>query len=164
MKNVIVFVLATVAVLEFSALCILVPDNTIKTLQLRDLAQLTDANGAKIIDLTDRLIFIESALTFEGTASWYGNKEHGRIMANGKRFDQFAKTIATKFLPFGKMKWKVTRTDTGATTIVESTDDGPNVKGRIADLSFGAASELGMIQPGVVPVSIRMDLSGKVTS
>jgi len=161
MKNVIIFVLVVIAALEFAALYIVVPDNTIKTLQLRDLDGLTAANGAKIIELTDRLIFIESAFTFDGTASWYGNKEHGRIMANGKRFDQFAKTIATKFLPFGKMKWRVTRKDTGATTIVDSTDDGPNVPGRVADLSFGAAVDLGMIERGIVQVSIRMDLGGR---
>ena len=114
-----------------------------------------DLNAAEMSVLSDRIIYLQEMFSFEGTCSWYGvNGEHGRIGANNKRFDMFVRTMATKFLPFNKMKWRVIRLDNGATTTVESTDDGPNVKGRLFDLSYGAAMDLGMIEKGIVRVRI----------
>jgi rare lipoprotein A len=42
------------------------------------------------------------------------------------------------------------------TVLVEITDRGPFVKGRIIDLSEAAAKRLGMIGPGTTPVEIRL--------
>jgi rare lipoprotein A len=120
-----------------------------------DLAREIEANSAEISTLTDRMIYLQEMFSFEGKASWYGTGgEHGRIGANNKRFDMFARTMATKFLPFHKMKWRVTRLDTGKSIIVESTDDGPNVKGRLFDFSYQAAVDLGMIKAGTASVRI----------
>src|SRR6056297_1860537 len=46
----------------------------------------------------------------EGIASWYGGKFHGRLTANGERFDANKLTAAHKTLPFGTVV-KVTNTD-----------------------------------------------------
>jgi rare lipoprotein A len=154
MKNVIIFVLAVVAALEFSALCIVVPDNTVKALQLRDLDELTAANGVKMADLTDRLIFIESASWMETIASYYGEDHRGRITASGKPFNPDELTAASPWLPFGS-RWKVERLDTRATVQVVITDRGPAPRlGRGLDLSKAAAVQLGIVRKGLVRVSI----------
>jgi rare lipoprotein A len=102
----------------------------------------------------ERNMMLIEAFSFRGTASWYGDKEHGNIGANNKRFNKFALTMATKFLPFGGMKWRVTCLETGASIVLESTDDGPNIPGRLFDLSYQAAVELGMIEKGLIDVLI----------
>jgi rare lipoprotein A len=115
-------------------------------------------NSATMAALSDRLIGIQDALTYFGVASWYGTQgEHGRIGANGKRFNMHAMTAAAKRLPFGS-KWRVTRLDTGAWVIVTVTDDGPNRPGRLIDLSFEAARQLGMLNEGLVKVKITPEV------
>ena len=49
---------------------------------------------------------------------------------------------------------RVVRVDTGRSVIVRINDRGPFVKGRIIDLSYAAARELGMLQAGVVRVRV----------
>lgn len=90
-----------------------------------------------------------------GKASWYGADYQGRPTASGEPFNMYAFTAAHKTLPFGT--WvMVTRTDNQAWTIVRVTDRGPFVAGRIIDLSWGSASELGMVNEGVVPVQLEV--------
>jgi rare lipoprotein A len=36
-----------------------------------------------------------------GIASWYGDREQGRLMASGEPFDENALTAAHRSLPFG---------------------------------------------------------------
>lgn len=155
MKNIVIACLSAMVIVLAGGLIYILPDATIDHLEVRRLTAENDALAADNAVLVDALIQVEEALTFTGTASWYGDREHGRLMASGKRFDKFAKIMATKFLPFGRLNWKVTRTDTGASTIVPCEDDGPNVDGRIADLSFGAAEDLDMIESGLAPVEIK---------
>lgn len=89
-----------------------------------------------------------------GAASWYGPGFHGRQTANGERFDQDAMTMAHRSMKFGTCV-RVTRVDTGDSVLVRVNDRGPYVPPRIADLSRGAAAELGMLQRGVADVRLE---------
>ncbi len=82
---------------------------------------------------------------FKGVASFYGN-ESGRQTASGQRFDQNALTAAHLSLPFGT-KLKVTHD--GRSVIVTVNDRGPYIKGRVLDLSTGAARAIGLTSRGV---------------
>ena len=50
----------------------------------------------------------------------------------------------------------VTNLDTGSSAEVTINDRGPFAKGRIIDLSYGAAKALGMIGPGTIPVRLEV--------
>ncbi len=90
-----------------------------------------------------------------GWASWYGPGFHGRETANGETFDQDALTAAHRTLPFGS-EVKVTNTYTGQSVVVRINDRGPFVKGRIIDLSRGAARAVGLTAYGIAPVELRV--------
>jgi rare lipoprotein A len=90
-----------------------------------------------------------------GVASWYGNEFHNRQTASGSRFDTHAMTAAHRSLPFGT-KVRVTNTANAKSCIVEITDRGPFAKGRLIDLSYAAAEEIGMAQTGVANVEIEV--------
>ena len=89
-----------------------------------------------------------------GGASWYGIQFHQRKTANGERFDMGAMTAAHKTLPFGT-RVLVTASN-GRSVTVTINDRGPFVKGRVIDLSTGAASALGITGAGVAPVSLQV--------
>lgn len=82
-----------------------------------------------------------------GTASWYGKKFHGRKTANGEIYDMYAMTAAHPTLPLPSYA-KVTRPQTGQSIIVRINDRGPFHSSRIIDLSYVAATKLGLIGPG----------------
>ena len=81
-----------------------------------------------------------SGRSFSGMASFYGN-ESGSKTASGQRFNQHAMTAAHRSLPFGT-KLKVTHG--GRSVVVTVNDRGPFIKGRVLDLSTGAASAVGL--------------------
>jgi rare lipoprotein A len=86
-----------------------------------------------------------------GVASYYGKGFHGRRAANGEVFDMHAMTVAHKSLPFGT-KLQVTNMSNGKSVVVRVQDRGPYIRGRVLDLSFGAAQAIGMIQSGTAKV------------
>lgn len=88
-----------------------------------------------------------------GRASWYGPGFAGRPTASGEPFRPARRTAAHRSLPFGTVL-RVTRTDTGQHVRVVVNDRGPTAKGRILDLSRGAARRLHMLEAGVVPVEL----------
>jgi len=90
-------------------------------------------------------------VTFTGVASWYGDREHGRITANNERFSKFAMTAASKLFPFNT-RWRVRNLENGQEIIVRINDDGPNVRGRVIDLSQAAARLIGLETPGTARV------------
>jgi rare lipoprotein A len=90
-----------------------------------------------------------------GVASWYGPGFHGRRTANGERFNQNGLTAAHRSLPFGT-KVKVTNVNNGRSVVVRINDLGPYAKGRVIDLSAGAARVIGLINSGVAPVRIQV--------
>jgi peptidoglycan lytic transglycosylase len=93
--------------------------------------------------------------TEKGDGCWYGEKFHGRSTASGEPFDMYALTAAHKSLPFGT-KVKVRNRNNSRSVVVRINDRGPFVRGRIIDLSYGAAKKLDMIAAGVVPVTIEV--------
>lgn len=88
-------------------------------------------------------------------ASWYGPGFNGKRTASGERFRQNELTAAHKTLPFGTIV-RVTNLQNARTVDVRINDRGPFVRGRIIDLSKGAAQQLNMIRTGVVPVEVRV--------
>jgi rare lipoprotein A len=90
-----------------------------------------------------------------GIASYYADKYHGRKTANGETFDMHAMTAAHKTLPFDT-RIRVTNMNNGKQVDVRINDRGPFVKGRILDLSLGAAKKLDMIGTGTAPVRIEI--------
>ncbi len=88
-----------------------------------------------------------------GTASWYGRKFHGRRTSNGEIYDMYGISAAHKTLPFGTVV-RVTNLRNDRQLDIRINDRGPFVKGRIIDLSYGAAQKLGVVGPGTAPVEI----------
>jgi len=89
----------------------------------------------------------------EGVASWYGRAFDGRPTASGEIFDSSALTAAHPRLPFGTLV-RVINVKTGDEVVVRINDRGPNVGGRIIDVSRAAADSLGMIRAGTVNVRL----------
>lgn len=98
-----------------------------------------------------------------GLASWYGKDFHGKKTANGEIYNMYGLSAAHKTLPLGT--WvRVRRFDNGEIIDLRINDRGPFVKGRIIDLSRGAAKKIGMIEAGTVPVEIvALEKKGKRT-
>lgn len=90
--------------------------------------------------------------SFSGMASYYGN-ESGSRTASGARFNQNAMTAAHRSLPFGT---KLRVTHGGQSVIVTINDRGPFVRGRVLDLSTGAARAIGLTGAGVGRVTAEV--------
>lgn len=90
-----------------------------------------------------------------GIASWYGRDFHGRKTASGEIYNMRAHTAAHKTLPFGTVV-RVTNLKNGRRTTVRINDRGPFVAGRIIDLSYRAARDIGILETGVQKV--RMEI------
>lgn len=90
--------------------------------------------------------------SFSGMASFYGN-ESGSRTASGQRFNQNAMTAAHRWLPFGT---KLRVTHGGSSVIVTINDRGPFVRGRVLDLSTGAARAIGLTGAGVGRVTAEV--------
>ncbi|MGB5685088.1 MAG: septal ring lytic transglycosylase RlpA family protein, partial [Candidatus Electrothrix sp.] len=98
---------------------------------------------------------ISSAEGYEetGLASWYGDPFHGRKTANGETYDMYGVTAAHKTLPMDTMLL-VKNLANGKATTVRINDRGPFVDGRIIDLSYTTAKELGIVHHGTEQVQI----------
>lgn len=66
----------------------------------------------------------------------------------------YGKTAAHKYLPFGTIL-KVTNLQNGRSTTVVVNDRGPFVDGRDIDLSYGAATEIGLVKDGTGRVRLE---------
>ncbi|AVT74247.1 septum-associated rare lipoprotein A [Rhodopseudomonas palustris] len=83
--------------------------------------------------------------SFSGMASYYGN-ESGSRTASGQRMNANAMTAAHRTLPFGT---KLRVTHGGRSVVVTINDRGPFIRGRVLDLSTGAARAIGLTSRGV---------------
>jgi len=90
----------------------------------------------------------------QGMASYYAHKFHGRRTSSGEIFDMHKMTCAHRTLPFGTLL-KVEDVKTGKSVVVRVTDRGPFSKGRVIDLSYAAAKELGIVARGTAKVRCR---------
>jgi rare lipoprotein A len=93
-----------------------------------------------------------SGHSFSGMASFYGN-ESGSKTASGARFNQNAMTAAHRSLPFGT---KLRVTHGGRSVVVTINDRGPFIRGRVLDLSTGAARAVGLTGAGVGRVTAEV--------
>ncbi len=91
----------------------------------------------------------------EGMASWYGPGFHGNQTASGEIYDMDDLTAAHLYWAFGT-RVKVTLLDTGQSVVVRVNDRFPGHKGRVIDLSRGAARAIGLIGPGVAKVRLEI--------
>lgn len=99
---------------------------------------------------------VETKHELTGKASYYGSEyKTTRKTANGEHFNKDAHTAAHKTLPFGTIV-KVTNLKNNNSVTVRINDRGPFIKGRVIDVTTGAAMKLGMINSGVVPVEIEI--------
>jgi rare lipoprotein A len=90
--------------------------------------------------------------SFSGMASYYGN-ESGSRTASGARFNQNAMTCAHRSLPFGT---KLRVSHRGQSVVVTVNDRGPFIRGRVLDLSTGAARAIGLTGAGVGKVTAEV--------
>ena len=89
----------------------------------------------------------------QGIASWYGKKFHGRKTSSGEIYNMYAVSAAHKTLPLGTYV-RVHNLKNNKKLDVRINDRGPFVRGRIIDLSYGAAKKIGMAGAGTAPVKI----------
>lgn len=93
--------------------------------------------------------------SLQGIASYYAEEFDGRTTANGEKYDMHALTAAHRSLPF-HARVKVTNLDNGKSVIVRINDRGPFKGGRIIDVSYAAAVQLGMISNGTAKVKLSV--------
>lgn len=89
-----------------------------------------------------------------GVASWYGRDFQGRTTSSGEIFDMNGISAAHRTLPLGTVL-SVTNLDNFKSIKVRINDRGPFVKGRVLELSFGAAKELGFASQGTARVKLE---------
>jgi rare lipoprotein A len=88
-----------------------------------------------------------------GLASWYGRDFHGKKTSSGEIYNMHAMTAAHKTLPLGTYV-RVYNLENKRSTVVRINDRGPFVRGRIIDLSYSAAREVGIVGPGTARVEV----------
>jgi rare lipoprotein A len=94
----------------------------------------------------------ESEATQKGMASWYGAEN--KRSCTGKPLHHKIPAVAHKTLPMGAhVKITSVRTKKSVVAIVE--DRGPYTKGRIVDLNYTAAKQLGIVKDGVTKVTLE---------
>lgn len=91
----------------------------------------------------------------KGKASYYSKRATGARTSSGERLHHDSLTCAHRTYPFGTML-KVTNPSNDKSVIVRVTDRGPFVRGRIIDLSWAAAKELGILAKGVSMVVVEV--------
>jgi rare lipoprotein A len=129
------------------------PKEAIKEGRVKDAPYVV--NGRKYVPMS-----VEEAKHYRerGIASWYGyetrNKAGGHMTANGEVFDPDGLNAAHKYLPLPSHV-KVTNLENGRSILLRVNDRGPFVKGRIIDLSAGAAKKLGFYEKGTARVLVE---------
>ena len=103
-----------------------------------------------------------------GMASWYGRDFHGKKTSNGEIYNMYAMTAAHKTLPLGTYV-RVHNLENNRNVVVRINDRGPFVRGRVIDLSYSAAKDIGIVGPGTARVEVvamgrRTTSSGSTTS
>jgi rare lipoprotein A len=120
-----------------------------------ELGARSEANlGIHIGDFLSMASARGSEADFGSAKSGIASVYHDRITANGEHMNPAAMTAAHKTLPFGT-RVKVRNHRNGRTATVRINDRGPYVRGRVIDLSPGAASVLGV--DGLASVSLTVN-------
>jgi len=107
-----------------------------------------------VLGRTYRVMQDSRGFSEQGVASWYGTKFHGRRTSSGETYDMYAMTAAHKSLPLPTYV-QVTNMQNGRQVIVKVNDRGPFHDNRIIDLSYAAATKLGITGGGTGLVEIH---------
>jgi rare lipoprotein A len=94
-----------------------------------------------------------------GIASWYGKKFHGQKTSTGEIYDMYGMTAAHPTLPLPSYV-RVTSLVTGRSVVLRVNDRGPFHADRIIDLSYSAASRLGLVGGGSGMVEVESLVPG----
>ena len=89
-----------------------------------------------------------------GVASWYGTKFHGHRTSSGEPYDMYRMSAAHKTLPLPTYA-RVSNLRNGRSVIVKINDRGPFHDNRLIDLSYAAASRLGILGKGTGLVEVE---------
>jgi rare lipoprotein A len=90
----------------------------------------------------------------QGIASWYGAEFDGRLTSSREPYDMYALTAAHRTLPLPTYV-EVKNLENGRTVVLRVNDRGPFHEERLLDLSFMAASRLGILEKGTGRVEVR---------
>ena len=90
-----------------------------------------------------------------GIASFYTKSATGAKTANGDRLHHDSLTCAHRSYPFGTRLKVTLLSNPERSVVVRVNDRGPFVKGRVIDLSWGAARALGILSQGLAKVSVE---------
>jgi len=101
------------------------------------------------------VLHAQSGFSQTGVASYYGTDFHGKKTSSGEIYNMWALTAAHKSIPLQTLV-RVTNLTNNLSVVVRINDHGPHLKGRIIDLSRGAAAKIGMIQPGTAKVKLEV--------
>lgn len=123
------------------------------------------AQDRNILSYKDRGIkyypkYVKKGVTKITKASWYGKPFHGRLTANGERYNMYKMTAAHRTYAMNTVL-KVTNLSNKRSVKVRINDRGPFYSSRKIDLSYGAARKLGMVNKGVGKVKIEVISSHK---
>ena len=105
--------------------------------------------GKRYFTLSSSLNYVE-----KGIASWYGTKFHGRRTSSGEPYDMYGMTAAHKTLPLPTYA-RVSNLRNGRSVVLRINDRGPFHENRIIDLSYAAATRLGIIREGTGLVKVE---------
>ena len=93
--------------------------------------------------------------TQRGIASYYSKRATGRLTSSGERLHHDSMTCAHRTHPFGTLL-KVFNPHNKRSVVVKVNDRGPFGRGRIIDLSWGAAQQLGILRRGIAKVEVTV--------
>lgn len=89
-----------------------------------------------------------------GRATFYSKRATGARSASGERIHHDSLTCAHRVYPFGTLL-RVRNPANDKEVVVRVTDRGPFARGRIIDLSWSAAKQLGILGHGVAMVEVE---------
>jgi rare lipoprotein A len=112
--------------------------------------------SALVLCVVEVFAFSDLGLAERGRASWYALTTK---TASGERCDPYALTAAHRSLPFGTVL-AVENLNNGRRVLVRVNDRGPFVRGRIIDVTRGAAIRLGFVKDGVARVRLSVIAGG----
>lgn len=134
---------------------------TINNLTVRPMLRLPPFAGCAVLTL---LLLIATALTSDaqqkGKASYYSRRANGARTSSGVRLNNDSLVCAHRTHPFGTLL-NVKNPANGKEVVVKVIDRGPHIRGRVIDLSYEAARQLGILAAGValVEVSVHEELN-----
>ncbi|MEW6755202.1 MAG: septal ring lytic transglycosylase RlpA family protein [Candidatus Latescibacterota bacterium] len=109
---------------------------------------------ASVVSLDTRRIDTSTAYQM-GLASFTGRELQGRRTASGERYSLEGLTAAHRLLPLGT-RVRVTNLENGRRVDLRVNDRGPFHPGRVIDVSYAAAVELGMVDGGTTRVMVEV--------